>query len=161
MSRRGPAPPAGDQAPGACLCGAVRFEVQMPTLFCAHCHCSLCRRSHGAGHVTWFGVPREQLHVVQGSDSLVHHRSSQHGTRSFCGRCGSSLFFASQREPGRVDVALASMLDPIDRAPQLHVFFDDRARWTQAEDGLPRLGGASGFEPIDAREAGDPGDGEA
>jgi len=26
---------------GACFCGAVTFEVTLPTLFCAHCHCTM------------------------------------------------------------------------------------------------------------------------
>ena len=28
-----------------CLCGAVRFELQLPSKWCAHCHCSMCRRA--------------------------------------------------------------------------------------------------------------------
>ena len=49
------------KVPGSCFCGAVRFSAQLPSLFCGHCHCSMCRRSHGAGYVTWFAVPRDQL----------------------------------------------------------------------------------------------------
>ena len=29
------------RVPGACLCGAVRFTITLPTLFCAHCHCTM------------------------------------------------------------------------------------------------------------------------
>jgi hypothetical protein len=36
---------------GSCLCGAVALEFQIPTLFATHCHCSMCRRSNGAGFV--------------------------------------------------------------------------------------------------------------
>ena len=133
--------------PGACLCGALRFEVTLPTLFCAHCHCSMCRRNHGAGFVTWFGVPRTGLRITAGESALVRYRSSEHGTRSFCGRCGSSLFCESTRRPDHVDVVLAAVQAPIDRKPQTHVHFDDRADWIEVADALPRLGGASGFEP--------------
>ncbi len=41
---------------GGCLCGTVRFRVRTPTLFCAHCHCSMCRRNHGAGRAPWVTV---------------------------------------------------------------------------------------------------------
>jgi hypothetical protein len=133
---------------GACLCGRVRFEVSMPTLFCAHCHCSICRRSHGAGFVTWFAVPRSQLRITGGESELVRYQSSAHGTRSFCGRCGSSLFFESTLGGERVDIALANMEGPIDREPQLHAFFDCRADWVTVGDSLPRLGGESGVEPL-------------
>ena len=36
----------------------------------------------------------------------------------------------------------------IDRSPQLHIYFDDRAEWVVVEDGLPRLGGETGMEPV-------------
>jgi hypothetical protein len=133
---------------GSCLCGAVAFSVRLPTLFCGHCHCSMCRRNHGAAYVTWLSVPRAQLEIGSGGGDLVRYASSEHGARSFCGRCGSSLFCESTRHPERVDVTLASLHGSIDRPPQLHVYFDDRAPWVAVGDDLPRLGGASGLEPV-------------
>jgi hypothetical protein len=35
----------------------------------------------------------------------------------------------------------------IDRLPESHIFFDDRAAWTIVADDLPRLGGPTGMEP--------------
>ena len=137
-----------DSVSGACLCGAIRFHVQTPSLFCGHCHCSMCRRNHGAGYVTWFAVARDHFALDAGADGLVRYASSEHGARSFCSRCGSSLFCESSQHPDRIDVVLASMDGPIDRAPQVHIHFDDRADWVSADDGLPRLGGSSGLEPI-------------
>src|SRR5215510_13395826 len=103
---------------GACLCAAVRFTVTLPTLFCGHCHCSMCRRNHGAAYVTWFAVPRAQLSVDTGGDQLTRYESSSHGSRSFCGRCGSSLFCESTRHPDVVDIPLANMDAAIDRLPE-------------------------------------------
>ena len=133
---------------GACLCGAVRFTAKLPSSFCGHCHCSMCRRNHGAGFVTWFAVAKEQLVIDAGKHELVEFASSEHGTRSFCKRCGSSLFCVTGTTPDHVDIPLASMEGPIDRAPQLHIHFDDRAAWVEVNDGLPRLGGETGLEPI-------------
>jgi len=109
----------------------------------------MCRRHHGAAFVTWFAVPRTELRIVSGADDLVRHASSEHGTRSFCGTCGSSLFFETTQDPERVDIVLANMAGPIDRGPELHVFFSDRVPWISVDDSLPRLGGATGFEPLD------------
>lgn len=138
---------------GGCLCGAVRFEVEPPTLFCAHCHCSMCRRNHGAAFVTWFGVARERLRLTAGSDALRRYASSEHGQRSFCSRCGSSLFCENDRHPDHVDVVLASLDGPIDREPGMHVYFDSRAAWTDVRDELPRLGGTTGVAPLADRGA--------
>jgi hypothetical protein len=133
---------------GSCFCGRVRFEASMPSLFCAHCHCSMCRRIHGAGFVTWFSIPKPQLRITAGEADLVRFQSSDHGTRSFCGSCGSSLFFESTLDPERIDIPLANMDGPIDREPQLHSYFDCRAEWVSVGDSLPRLGGESGVEPL-------------
>ena len=108
----------------------------------------MCRRSHGAGYVTWFAVPRAQFALELGEAELVRFRSSDHGTRSFCRRCGSSLFCESTRHPDQIDIVLANMHGPIDRPPQCHIYFDDRVDWVAVNDGLPRLGGPTGLEPI-------------
>ena len=134
---------------GGCLCGKVRFEVSPPTLFCAHCHCAMCRRSHGAAYVTWFGVPYSQFEVTQGRSELVRRVSSEHGARSFCGQCGSSLFCESSKHPDSIDVVLANMEGPIDKTPQAHFYYSDRAAWVEIDDELPKLGGESGVEPLD------------
>ncbi len=135
-------------ASGSCLCGVIRFTTILPSLVCAHCHCSMCRRNHGAGYVTWFAVPRAQLVIDSRREELSRYASSEHGSRSFCRRCGSSLFCESSLHPERVDIALGAMLEPIDREPQLHTHFDSRADWVAIDDELPRLGGKSGLEPL-------------
>jgi catechol 2,3-dioxygenase-like lactoylglutathione lyase family enzyme len=108
----------------------------------------MCRRNHGAAFVTWFGIARERLVVEAGEDRLVHHASSEHGQRSFCGECGSSLFCENSTHPDHVDVVLANLEGPIDRAPGMHIYFDSRAAWTDVRDDLPRLGGSTGIEPL-------------
>lgn len=142
-----PADAARERVAGACLCGGVRFTVTLPTLFCAHCHCSMCRRNHGAAYVTWVGVARERLAIDAGADLLARFASSAHGSRRFCSRCGTSLFCENDQHPERVDVPLANLAGPIDRAPQLHAFVDDRAAWAALGDDLPRFGGETGREP--------------
>ena len=139
---------ASESIGGSCLCGEVRFLLRPPTQVCAHCHCTMCRRAHGAGFVTWVRLPKAQFEIVSGGETLLHYRSSEHAVRSFCGRCGSSLFFESSHSPDTVDIVLANLEGPLDRAPGLHVFFDDRADWIAVGDDLPRLGGETGFEPV-------------
>lgn len=132
---------------GACLCGGVTFEIETPTRFCAHCHCSMCRRAHGAALVTWNGVPYERFRMTSGEELLTRYQSSEAATRSFCSRCGSSLFFESSRWGGEVHIATAA-LQGTDRPPAVHVFFSDRADWFDPTQELPRMGGESGTEPL-------------
>lgn len=134
---------------GRCLCGAVRFTIDPPTLWCAHCHCGMCRRAHGAAFVTWVGVPEDRFHLTVGEDMLRGYASSQEAKRRFCGHCGSPMFFASSRWPGEVHVAVGCLIDPLDREPAAHVFFDEHVDWVVLGDGLPRRGGTTGTEPIE------------
>jgi hypothetical protein len=142
---------ANERIPGSCLCGTVRFSIELPTQFCGHCHCSMCRRNHGAGYVTWIALPRTQFRLEAGEAELARYASSDHGTRSFCRRCGSSLFCETTHDPDRIDIVLASMQAPIDRRPEMHIYFDDRADWVLVDDGLPRFGGTTGLEPLPGR----------
>jgi hypothetical protein len=114
----------------------------------------MCRRNHGAGFVTWFAVPRAQLDIEAGGEELGRYASSEHGSRAFCARCGSALFCENDKHPDQVDIPLANMEAPIDRPPQVHFFFDSRADWVAVADDLPRLGGATGIEPLEPEGGG-------
>lgn len=133
---------------GSCLCGAARFEVTPPTKWCAHCHCSQCRRAHGAGIVTWFGAHHSSFKLVAGAEQLHWHQSSAAARRGFCGRCGSPMFFEGERWPNEIHIARASVAGPIDREPSAHVFYDLRVGWLDLHDDLKKLGGPSGIEPL-------------
>jgi hypothetical protein len=127
-------------AEGGCLCGAIRYRVAMPPAWVAHCHCSMCRRAQGAAFVTWFGIAGDRFAFIGSGDRLRIHRSSADATRSFCGRCGTPLFFESKHWPGEVHVTLAS-LDPVVAAtlqPQAHSYWSSRVPWVTLGDELPR-----------------------
>ena len=134
------------KAAGSCLCGSVRFEIAFPSRFCAHCHCDNCRRAHGAAFVTYIGVPADQFQLTDGEDVLVRYHTDTDATRSFCGRCGSTLLYAGPRWENEVHVALANVDGPVDREPGAHVYVDHAAEWWRVNDDLPRYGGGTGTE---------------
>ena len=43
---------------GHCECGRIRYQVDTGIKDFSHCHCSQCRRLHGAAYAT-FAVRRE------------------------------------------------------------------------------------------------------
>jgi len=124
---------------GGCLCGKVRFSVQLPSKWCAHCHCGMCRRAHGAGFVTWVGFPCEQFSLSGDPEHLSWFKSSEGARRGFCNRCGSSMLFESDRWPGETHVALACLDSPIDRKPQANVFFKTHVDWIPIDESLKAL----------------------
>ena len=133
---------------GSCFCGAIQFQVEPPVMICVHCHCGMCRRAHGAAYVTWFVAPRDRFSLTAGEKDLVRFKSSEHGTRSFCRVCGSSLFCELSHHPEQIDIVLANMKSSVGVEPQAHIYYDCRADWTVIGDSLPQLGGASGMEPL-------------
>ena len=114
---------------GGCLCGAVRYRVGLPALWVAHCHCSMCRRAQGAAFVTWVGTAADRFVLMSGAEVLQRFQSSPPAIRSFCGRCGSPLFFESTRWPGEMHVTLASLDDAAGLEPQAHAYWSSRAPW--------------------------------
>ena len=114
---------------GSCLCGDVAFEIDFPTNWSAHCYCSLCRRAHGAGVVTWVGVARERFRLVHGKELLKWYRSTIPARRGFCSECGSTLLFESTRWPGEIHVAVANLDGELDRRPEGHAYYTDHVDW--------------------------------
>ena len=122
---------------GSCLCDDLRFGFDGPSLWCAHCHCSMCQRTHGAPLVTWVGVAEERFRILAG-DTLHWHRSSPEAERGFCNHCGSSLFFRSTRWPGEIHVVRTNIEGELDREPEVHAYWESHARWFSFDDDLAR-----------------------
>ncbi len=133
---------------GSCLCGAVAFMFETPSIGAGHCHCTMCQRAHGAGFVTWIAVREDGFKITKGDDVIVHFRSSDHLTRSFCGRCGSSMLCNEDSHDNVIDITLANIHGEIDKPPTGHFFYDCRAPWTQVNDDLRKFGGETGMEKL-------------
>lgn len=125
-------------ARGSCLCGQVRFQATLPTKWVAHCHCSYCRRAHGAAFVTWAGFRADQVSIDQGTLAPAWYDSSPGAARAFCPACGSPMFFKSERWPDEMHVARALFTEPLDRDPTAHVFFESHVPWLSVNDDLPK-----------------------
>lgn len=125
-------------AAGSCLCGAIRFRVDPPLKWVAHCHCTQCQRAHGAAFVTWVSVDERQWHLDDAQQALAWYQSSAEAQRGFCRRCGSSLFFRSTRWPGEVHVARANFSTSLADLPRAHGFYETHVDWFTVHDALPK-----------------------
>ena len=127
-------------AHGRCLCGDINFSADLPSLWVAHCHCTLCQRSGGSAFVTWVGLDEKSCRIDDPQHRLQWYQSTDKGARGFCSHCGSTLFFRSSRWPGELHVTLANFDTLLDRAPQAHAFWDSHVDWVALDpgDGLPR-----------------------
>jgi len=125
---------------GRCACGALDFALTPPTEFVSHCHCATCRRVHAAPFVTWTAVP-PSAYELRAADVLRTFDSSPGVRRHFCGRCGSPVAY----EADGVDKVYvpAALLDRLDRPPDSHVSYEERAPWLADVEALPCFIGKS------------------
>lgn len=122
---------------GSCLCGAVRYEVDGPFSLMIHCHCSMCRKHHGAPFATFAGAPLMGFRWLSGEESIHTYRSSEKGLRSFCRSCGS----VTPTLVKEMDLALApagNLQGDLDVRPQSHFFATSKASWHTITDELPQ-----------------------
>jgi hypothetical protein len=123
---------------GACLCGELRFTAQLPTLWVAHCHCTLCQKNSGAAFVTWAGFNENEVQISDVDHNLKWFSATENAYRGFCSICGSTLFFKSARWPGELHITVVNIHQPLDRAPQMHVYWTSHQPWLQHSDDLPK-----------------------
>jgi hypothetical protein len=76
---------------GGCLCGRVRYEVSGPLSDSSHCHCSMCRRQHGAAFATYAQFNPGDFKWTSGADLVKVFETSADAGWCFCSECGSSL----------------------------------------------------------------------
>lgn len=123
---------------GSCLCQGVRFEIRGELGRSSHCHCSMCRKAHGAAFGTYAAARAEDFRVTAGVELIARYRSSPGVVRTFCAHCGSTLQFLSDKLPGIIDIALGVLDDdPGIRVPH-HIFVASKAPWVEITDGLPQ-----------------------
>ncbi len=124
---------------GSCLCGRVRYEVTGGIRSVTHCHCSMCRKAHGAAFATYGAVKREQFRWLQGEDHLASYVSSEGITRRFCSACGANLLWLSaNRFPEWFSLALGTLDTEFRPERQKHIHVASKAAWHDITDDWPQ-----------------------
>jgi hypothetical protein len=125
---------------GTCLCGAVRYEILAPPKALSHCHCSQCRKSHGAAFASFGSVLRRDLRILAGAPSIKSYPSSESVLRQFCTHCGSSLFWS--RSSGEysdwISIALGTLDTIFASQKQRHIHIASKASWYELLDHWPQ-----------------------
>ena len=130
---------------GGCHCGAIRYDVDGEPQHVALCHCSDCRRSAGAPMVSWAAFTADALTVTQGQP--ITFNSSGAAMRSFCGTCGTGLFYRNaDMLPGIVDIQSVTLDDPEALPPDAHIQVAERLHWMDDLDSLTRFERFPGME---------------
>jgi hypothetical protein len=124
---------------GSCLCGGVRYEVSGPLSYPLNCHCSMCRKAHGAAFRSRARVKADDFRWTQGAELVAYYESSPGNHRGFCRVCGSPLLSRFDNDPRSYGLPLGALDDDPGIKPGFHVFVASKAPWYDITDELPQF----------------------
>ncbi|CZF82321.1 Putative glutathione-dependent formaldehyde-activating enzyme [Grimontia celer] len=125
---------------GRCLCGQIQYEVDHIEPQMGHCHCSMCRKFHGAAFATFGEAKAENFRLTKGEDKLKVYVAENGTKRTFCENCGSSLLFEPSTSDGSlVEFTLGTLESDIPLKPDVHIFKKYKAQWYDITDELPQF----------------------
>lgn len=122
---------------GSCLCGDIAFEIDGTVDMMGHCHCSMCRKSHGGTFATHGTALPDQFSWVRGAERISTYHSSSEGYRQFCPRCGSAVPMSGEDQPFAL-VPMGNINEDPGTRPGLHWFTGSMAPWHTIVDDLPQ-----------------------
>jgi hypothetical protein len=124
---------------GSCLCGGVKYEISGELSGALNCHCSMCRKAHGAAFRSRARVKASDFKWVQGEQLVTYFESSPGNYRGFCRVCGSPLLSRFDQYPSELGLPLGALDDDPKLKPRRHVFVGSKAPWHDITDDLPQF----------------------
>jgi hypothetical protein len=122
---------------GSCLCGTVRYEIVAPFTAMLSCHCSMCRKHHGAPFATYANTTLSGFRWTSGELTLGHYAASANYSRSFCTTCGS-VAPSLMPDADLAFVPAGTLDDDPGIRVQGHMFVGSKAPWYVIADSLPQ-----------------------
>lgn len=113
---------------GKCLCGKIEFEFDAKERIAINCHCSRCRKSHGAAFASQLFSSKSSLKFIKGNDELKEYHSES-GIRCFCSECGSRLMNYAHGTDNYLSIALSAIESEHEIEPVANAFVGSKARW--------------------------------
>ena len=123
---------------GECLCGEVTWEFTGEPENASLCHCTMCRKAHGAAFGTYYFVRADRFRMTGSEGGIRHYRSSNELARAFCGNCGSVV---PQMDDDNEHYFIPAGPHTHGPAVPYHIFVGSKAPWHEITDDLPQHDG--------------------
>ncbi len=123
---------------GKCLCGAIAYQISGPLGPIVNCHCSKCRRWHGAAFRTRCTVQSKDFHWIKGEEHLSKFHSSKNVIKTFCKICGSNLMSFYEDKPQYIGIPIGGLEQDPGVRPVAHIFVGSKSPWYEITDTLPQ-----------------------
>lgn len=121
---------------GSCLCGKVKFKIDGLLQNIANCHCSMCRKFHGAAFGTYGTAV--SLNWVSGEELIKIYKSSEKAERGFCSNCGSSIYYKPANPNSPWEIALGVLDQEPNYPVNADIYCSSRATWSENMQNLPQ-----------------------
>jgi hypothetical protein len=123
---------------GKCLCEGIAYEItgELGPIF--NCHCSMCRRWHGAAFRTRATIRADQFHWIKGEKLLSKYYSSEQTVKVFCSVCGSNLISTYDDRPDQIGIPLGGIEQAPSNQVEGHIFVGSKSPWYEILDDLPQ-----------------------
>jgi len=115
----------------SCSCGQLRVTCEGDPVRISMCHCLACQKRTGSTFGAQARWPSDQA-TIEGTAS-EYVRIGDSGNKvifSFCPRCGSTVHYRIDRDPGLIAVALGAFADPTFPPPKFSVYESRMHPWT-------------------------------
>jgi hypothetical protein len=117
---------------GSCLCGEVRYEISGTMSDITHCHCTSCRKAHGAAFSSVAAVQIEDFRFSAGEQLMKCFLSAPDKNRCFCSNCGSHIY-AHKKGQKHYILRLGTLDDDPKLNAKNHIWLSLKAPWFNLE----------------------------
>jgi hypothetical protein len=132
---------AGPERLASCCCGQLRVRTRAQPVRVSICHCLACQRRSGSVFAAQARFPTERVEVSGESTEYVRiGDAGRVGRFHFCPRCGSTVWYRYDDQPGLTAVALGAFGDPGFPPPAFSVYERRRHPWGSVPEGAQRSG---------------------
>ena len=121
---------------GHCECNRVSYETDSDILDFSHCHCSQCRRLHGAAFATFASIETDKFRYLSGEEDIKKYASSDDLKRVFCRNCGSNILVSLNDVPEILYLSMGAIDGNPTHPEAYHIYVGSKAPWHEITDGF-------------------------
>ena len=122
---------------GSCLCGQIAYQLDGGVELMNNCHCSMCRKVHGAAFGSFLHASAQGFRWKSGEQLVERYESSAGNVRAFCRVCGSNMPVVENGN--HVIIPAGTLDDDPGVRPMANIFAGSKAPWFDIADSLPRF----------------------
>ena len=128
---------------GGCLCGAIRYAIDVPLKELRACHCKDCQRASGAHGAVVAFVPTGNFRLLRGAPKRYAKKAASGRTlvRYFCGDCGSSLYSQRETMPEVIGVRAGTLDDSSALRITGHIWTKSAPPWSYIDPEAHQVAG--------------------